>query len=61
MRVFAVILLQVILAVMVSGLVLPAVLFAVPEARTTGPFALVLLASVVFLLLRLAWPRRSGQ
>ncbi|NQW05253.1 MAG: hypothetical protein HQ485_14700 [Acidobacteria bacterium] len=58
MRILVVLLIQVTLAVLVSGLILPAVLFAVPETRTAGPLPLAVLVGILFLLLRLAWPRR---
>jgi hypothetical protein len=59
MRVFFVVLLQVVLAVLVSGLFMPAILFTVPQSRQAGPVVLLLLVAVLFALLRLAWPTRK--
>jgi membrane protease YdiL (CAAX protease family) len=61
MRALGIVFLQVLLAVLVSGLVLPALLFAVPQARQVGVLAMVLLVVVLFLLLRVAWPSRRGD
>ncbi len=58
MQTIGVVLAQVIIAVLVGGLVMPAILFAVPETRESGPVVLVLLVAVLFALLRLAWPSR---
>lgn len=55
---FLIIVLQVILAVFVAGLVAPAVLFAVPATRDFGPATLAVLVGVLFVLLRMVWPRR---
>jgi hypothetical protein len=59
MGAFVVIVIQVVIAVLVAGLVLPAILFAIPTARTMGPAVLGILVVVLFLLLRLAWPRKT--
>ncbi len=56
MRAIGVVLAQVVIAVLVGGLVMPAVLFSVPQARRAGPLVLLLLVAVLFALLRLAWP-----
>lgn len=63
MRAFGVVLVQVVIAVLVSGLLMPAVLFAVPQTREVGPIVLVLLVVVLMALLRLAWPspRREAE
>lgn len=61
MRVVAIVLIQVVLAVLVSGLVMPAVLFSVPQTREAGPLVLVILVVLLFGLLRLAWPQSKGQ
>lgn len=60
MGAFFVIVLQVLLAVLVAGLLLPALLFAVPAARPMGPAVLAIIVGVLFLLLRLAWPRKAS-
>jgi apolipoprotein N-acyltransferase len=57
MRWFAIVLVQVIIAVLVSGLVMPALLFTVPMTRQAGPMVLVILVALLFGLLRLAWPQ----
>ncbi len=59
MRAFGIVFVQILLAVLVAGLVMPAVLFTVPQSRQAGPLTLVLLAGVLFALVRLAWP--SGR
>lgn len=64
MRGAGIALLQVVIAVLVSGLVMPAILFAVPQSREGGPLVLVLLVALLFALLRLVWPqpkRTSGD
>lgn len=58
MRAFGIVLVQILLAVLVSGLVLPLLLFTVPQTRQAGALSLVLLAGVLFALLRVAWPSR---
>lgn len=61
MRAFGIVFVQVLLAVLVAGLVMPAILFTVPKSREAGPLTLVLLAGVLFALLRLAWPTGRRQ
>jgi hypothetical protein len=56
MRVFVIALIQVVIALLVSGLVMPAILFTVPATRQAGPMVLVILVVLLFALLRLAWP-----
>lgn len=56
MRAFGIALMQVLIAVLVSGLVMPAILFSIPAARQAGPMVLVILVVLLFTLLRLAWP-----
>ena len=56
MRGLGIVLVQVVIAVLVSGLVMPAVLFSVPQTRQAGPLVLVILVVLLFTLLRLAWP-----
>ena len=51
MRVIAVVLAQVIIAVLVGGLIMPAVLFSVPQTRQAGPLVLLLLVALMFGLL----------
>lgn len=60
MRAVGIVFIQVVLAVLVAGLVMPAVLFSVPQAREAGPLVLVLLGAILFALLRLAWPPSKG-
>jgi hypothetical protein len=58
MGAFSVIVLQVLLAVLVAGLLLPAILFAIPPAQTMGPAVMAIVAGVMFVLFRLVWPRK---
>lgn len=58
MGAFLVVVMQVVLAVLVAGAVLPAVLFAVPGARSAGPIIPAIVVAVLFVLLRLVWPKR---
>lgn len=60
MGAFVVVVIQVVLAVLVAGLILPAVLFAVPATQTRGPLALAVVVAAVFILLRLVWPRKKS-
>lgn len=59
MRTLGIVLVQVVIAVLVAGLVMPALLFAVPFTRDAGPMVLAILVVLLFALLRLAWPQRS--
>ena len=61
MRAVGIVLIQVVIAVLVSGLVMPAVLFSVPQTRQAGPLVLVILVALLFGLLRLAWPQPKGN
>ena len=61
MRGVGIVLLQVVIAVLVSGLVMPAVLFSVPQTRRAGPLVLAILVTLLFALLRLAWPQTKGN
>jgi len=61
MRAVGIVLIQVVIAVLVSGLVMPAVLFSVPATREAGPLVLVILVVLLFALLRLAWPPPKGN
>ncbi len=59
MRAVGIVLIQVVIAVLVSGLVMPAILFAVPPTRQAGPLVLGILVALLFGLLRLAWPSKG--
>ena len=61
MRAIAVVFIQVVLAMLVGGLVMPAVLFSVPATREAGPLVLAILVAVFFALLRLAWPSSKAN
>ena len=61
MRALGIVLIQVVIAVLVSGLVMPAVLFSVPATRQAGPLVLLILGALLFALLRLAWPPPKGN
>jgi hypothetical protein len=61
MRAVGIVLVQVLIAVLVSGLVLPLVLFTVPQTRQSGVLVLLLLVGVLFALLRVAWPARRSE
>ena len=61
MRMVAIVFIQIVIAVLVSGLVMPAVLFSVPQTREAGPLVLVILMVLLFGLLRLAWPQSKGN
>ena len=60
MGAFVVVMIQVVLAVLVAGLILPAILFAMPATQTRGPLALAIVVGVVFVLLRVVWPRKKS-
>ena len=61
MRAIGIVFIQVVIAVLVAGLVMPAVLFSVPETREAGPLVLAILVALLFGLLRLAWPPPKGN
>jgi apolipoprotein N-acyltransferase len=61
MRAIGIVFIQVVIAVLVAGLVMPAVLFSVPKTREAGPLVLVVLVVLLFGLLRLAWPQSKGN
>jgi apolipoprotein N-acyltransferase len=61
MRAVGIVFIQVVIAVLVAGLVMPAVLFSVPQTREAGPLVLVMLVVLLFGLLRLAWPQAKGN
>ncbi len=59
MGAFVVVFVQVVLAVLVAGLLLPAILFTVPATQTMGPLVMALVVAIMFILLRVAWPRKT--
>ncbi len=59
MRAFLIVLLQVVMAVLVAGAIMPALLVSVPETREAGPLVFAGLMAVLFVLLRLVWPARK--
>lgn len=61
MRAVGIVLIQVVIAVLVAGLVMPAVLFSVPQTREAGPLVLGILVALLFGLIRLAWPQPKGN
>lgn len=61
MRALGIVIVQILLAMLVSGLVMPALLLTVPQSREAGPLTLLLLAGVLFALLRAVWPSRRGD
>lgn len=60
MRAVAIILIQVVLALLVAGLAMPILLVLVPETREAGPLVLVVLVVILFAVLWLAWPAARG-
>lgn len=58
MGAFLVVVMQVVLSVIVTGAVLPAVLFAVPNTRSAGPVVPAIMVAVIFVVLRLVWPKQ---
>jgi hypothetical protein len=60
MRTIGVIVLQLVISFSVTALVLPAVLFRLPSTRASafGPAVGLGLMAVIFLMLRLIWPRQ---
>lgn len=60
MGAFLIFLLQVLLAVLLTGLMFPILLITVPASASIGPAPFYLAVAVVFLLLRLAWPQRKN-
>jgi hypothetical protein len=61
MRMFAVMVLQLVVAVLVTGLLLPAVLMEVPsmQSNVVGPYLVYGGILGIFLLVRYVWPRRD--
>lgn len=57
---FVLVVIQVVLAVLVAGLILPAILFTVPATQTRGPMVLAIVVGLVFVLLRVVWPRKKS-
>lgn len=60
MGVFVVVVMQVVLAVLIAGLILPTILFAVPATQTRGPLVLAVVVGAMFILLRVVWPRKKS-
>lgn len=58
MRTFVMILLQVVLALVLAGAIMPLLMFAVPSTRSLGPAAVAIVVGVLFVVLRVLWPRR---
>jgi hypothetical protein len=56
MRTLLVVLLQVVLAVVVAGALMPLLLFTVPATRSAGPAVLAAVVGLLFVALRLLWP-----
>jgi len=50
---------QVVIAVLAGGLILPAILFAVPQTREFGPVVPALLVAGLFGLVHMVWPKRT--
>ena len=61
MRAVGIVFIQVVIALLVSGLIMPAVLFSVPQTRQAGPLVLAILVALLFALLRLAWPQPKAK
>ncbi len=63
MRGVMVVLGQIFLALLVTGAAFPLVLYSVPQVRSdaVGPYAVIGLAAVFFVLLRLIWPREKSE
>jgi hypothetical protein len=59
MGAFVVVLVQIVLAILVAGLISPAILFAVPATQAMGPVVIALVVAIMFVLLRVAWPRKQ--
>ena len=59
MRHIALLLIQIVLSFFVVGLLMPALLATMPPVRgsTIGPALAMAVAGVIFLVLRLVWPR----
>lgn len=60
MRALFIFVLQVVIAILVAGAIMPAVLMAIPQARSAGPVSLGAVMGLVFVGVRLLWPR-SGR
>jgi hypothetical protein len=61
MRVIGIVFIQVLIAVLMAGLVMPAILFSVPYTRDAGPIVLGILVVLLFGLIRVAWPQRRDS
>lgn len=60
MRAVALILIQVVLALLVAGLAMPVLMVSVPQMREAGPLVLVFLVVILFVVVRLVWPAARG-
>ena len=62
MRNVGVVLAQVAVALLVTGVLAPALLAAIPSLTQSnkGLFAILACVAVIFLLVRLVWPRRKA-
>ena len=63
MRYIALLLIQIVLSFFVVGLLMPALLATMPQVRgsTIGPALAMAAAGVIFLVLRLVWPRPKSE
>jgi hypothetical protein len=63
MRAVLVLLLQLVLAVLLAGAVLPIVVLTMTKTQSpsVGPWAVIGLVSTIFVVLRLVWPRRRSS
>lgn len=61
MRNVGVVLAQVVVALLLAGLIAPAILAAIPALTEhgSGMWAILVLVLVIFVLVRLVWPRRK--
>ena len=61
MRNVGVVLTQVVVALLLAGLIAPAILAAIPALTEhgSGMWAILVLVLVIFVLVRLVWPRRK--
>lgn len=57
MRALLILVAQVVIALLVAGALMPAVLVFVPETQAMGPWAIGGVIGLVFLLLRVLWSR----
>jgi hypothetical protein len=57
MRSLLVLVVQVVIAILVAGALMPVVLVSIPETQLMGPWAIGGVMGLVFLLLRVLWSR----